>query len=107
MDNKILVYLDDAVVLVCSFEGSLSNLKAAFDQSMQYNLKLKPKKCALFKRQEEFLEMMVSSCGISISPSKPEAIKNWSKPTTNTELLSFFGFHIQNYAVMCNPVRLG
>lgn len=39
------------------------------------NLKLKPKKCALFQKEVEFLGKIVSSKGISMSPTKTEAVK--------------------------------
>lgn len=42
--NKVLVYLDDVVVLGPDFESSLRNLREAFDRFRHYNLKLKPKK---------------------------------------------------------------
>lgn len=109
--TKVLVYLDDVVVLGSDFESSLRNLREAFDRFRHFNLKLKPKKCALFQKEVEFLGEIVSSRGISISPTKTEAVKNWPVPTYPTELLSFLGFlnyhrdHIQNYADICAPLN--
>lgn len=108
--TKVLVYLDDVVVLGSDFESSLRNLREAFDRFRHFNLKLKPKKCALIQKEVEFLGKIVSSRGISISPTKTEAVKNWPVPTNPTELLSFLGFlnyhrdHIQNYADICAPL---
>lgn len=42
--TKVLVYLDDVVVLGSNFESSLRNVREAFDRFRHYNLKLKPKK---------------------------------------------------------------
>lgn len=73
--TKVLVYLDDEVVLGSDFESSLRNLREAFDRFRHFNLKLKPKKCALFQKEVEFLWKIVSSRGISISPTKKKLSK--------------------------------
>jgi hypothetical protein len=41
----------------------------------EFNLKLKPKKCELFKDEVEFLGKLVSAKGVSVSPSKVDAVK--------------------------------
>lgn len=64
----------------------------------------------MFQKEVEFLGKIVSSRGISISPTKTEAVKNWPVPTNPTELLSFHGYlnyhrdHIQNYGDICAPL---
>lgn len=108
--TRVLVYPDDVVVLGSDFESSLRNLREAFDRFRHYNLKLKPKRCALFQKEVEFLGKIVSSRDISFSQTKTEAVKNWPVPTYPTELSSFLGFlnyhgdHIQNYADICAPL---
>lgn len=49
--TKVMVYLDDVVVLGSDFESSLKNLREAFDRFRHYNSKLKTKKCALFQKE--------------------------------------------------------
>ena len=52
----------------------------------------------------EFLGKLVSGYGVSISPDKLEAAKQWPTPTNAKELLIFLGFmnyhrnHISNFA---------
>ena len=52
----------------------------------------------------EFLGKMASGDGVTISPDKLEAVKNWPVPTNVKELQSFLGFmnyhrnHIQNFS---------
>lgn len=82
------MYLDNVVVIGSDFESSLRNLREAFDRFRHYYLELKPKKYALFQKEVEFLGKGVSSRGISISPTKTEAVINWPVPTNPTELLS-------------------
>lgn len=64
----------------------------------------------MFQKEVEFLGKIVSSRGISILPTKTEAVKNWPVLHNPTELLSFLGFlnyhrdHIQSYADICAPL---
>ena len=102
--TRVLVYLDDIIILGTTFREHLDNLREVFNRMQQYNLKLKPKKCKLLHTEVEFLGRTVSNQGIRITPQKMDAIKNWPVPTTKKELESFLGYanyhraHIQGYA---------
>ena len=56
----LLVYLDDVCVYSKSFERHLLELELTFKRLTQYNLKLKPSKCQLFKREFMYLGHIVS-----------------------------------------------
>ena len=47
---KVLVYLDDCLVIGETFESTLANLREVFKRFRKYNLKMKPKKCELFRK---------------------------------------------------------
>lgn len=64
--NTVLAFLDDILVLGASFEEHLQNLENVFKKFRDYGLKLKPKKCALFKTSVEFLGRSVSTKGLKI-----------------------------------------
>ena len=49
------------------------------------------KKCELWLEKVSFLGHVVSQEGISIDPTKVEAVNNWSRPTSVTEIRSFLG----------------
>ena len=46
-----LIYLDDIIVFSLTVEEHLCRLYVVFDQFREYNLKLKPSKCSLFKEE--------------------------------------------------------
>ena len=102
--EEVIMYLDDIIVIGTNFDGTLSALRKVFMRFREHNLKLKARKCRYFKEQVEFLGKLVSGDGVSISPDKLEAVKQWPTPTNAKELLSFLGFmnyhrnHIQNFA---------
>jgi hypothetical protein len=59
--TQVLVYLDDIIVLGKSIENGLRNLRNVLYRFREFNLKLKPKKCELFKDEVEFLGKLVSA----------------------------------------------
>ncbi|GAV83390.1 hypothetical protein CFOL_v3_26838, partial [Cephalotus follicularis] len=48
-------------------------------------------KCEFWLEQVAFLGHVVTSEGISVDPTKVEAITKWLRPTTVTEVRSFLG----------------
>jgi len=63
-----LVYLDDLIVFARTFEEQLARLDEVFGRIARTNIKLKPSKCFLFKREVEFLGHTVAADGVAISP---------------------------------------
>ena len=72
-----LVYLDDIIVFGRTFDEQLERLDEIFSRLRQANLKLKPSKCSLFRRQVEFLGHVVSEKGIAMQNDKVEVVRNW------------------------------
>ena len=59
-----LIYLDDLIVFSRTTEEHLHHLHIVFDGLREYNLKLKPSKCSLFKEEINYLAHKVSKAGI-------------------------------------------
>jgi len=74
-----------------SLEQQLERLKEVFGLLKEANLKLKPSKCSLFRREVEFLGHVVSSEGIAMQRSKVKAVNTWPTPKSLTELRAFLG----------------
>ena len=55
-----LIYLDDLIVFLWMAEEHLHRLHVVFDWLREYNLKLKPLKCSLFKEEINYLAHQVS-----------------------------------------------
>lgn len=102
--TQVLVYLDDVIVLGKDFADGLANVRTTLQRFREYSLKLKPKKCDLFRPETEFLGKVVSSSGIAIAPSRIEAVKAWPRPMNQNEVLAFLGFlnyhrdHLKDFA---------
>ena len=85
--------------------------RGVFQKLHEVGLKLKLKKCELFKTKISYLGHIVSKDGIECDPKKIEAIQNWKRPITVHDVRSFLGFtnyyrrFIHKYAQMANPLN--
>ena len=68
-------------------------------------------KCEFWLDQVVFLGHVVSGDGIQVDPNKIEAITEWPRPTTVTEVRSFLGFTsyyrrlVKDFSKIALPLR--
>lgn len=86
-----LVYLDDVVIFASTEAEMLQRMDEVFTALSKARLKLKPRKCILFARQTDYLGHVISEQGVSVSPSKISAIREWPIPENATDVRSFLG----------------
>ena len=107
-----IIYLDDIIVFSWTPEEHLVRLQAVFDKLKGAGLKLKPSKCELFKEQINYLGHIVGHKGVATDPKKIEAVTEWPRPTTVTEVRSFLGFvgyyrrFIPNFSKVAKPLNI-
>ena len=89
--NIAMAYLDDIIVYSRSVEEKIERLRLMFEQLRAAGLKLKPKKCELFKERTGFLGHIVSSEGVHTDPAKVEAADEWMLCRTPRQIKSFLG----------------
>ena len=105
-----LVYLDDIIVYGKSFEELINNLDQVLRRFADAVLKLKPKKCQLFKKEVEFLGHMINEFGVSTDPRKIDCIEYWPQPSNMREIRSFLGLcsyyrrFIPDYSHVAKPL---
>lgn len=73
-------------------EQHLERLEVVLGRLQHEGLKVKPSKCAFFRREVHYLGHVISEEGVSADPNKVAAIANWQPPKTISELRSFLGF---------------
>ena len=86
-----LIYLDDLIVFLQTTEEHLHRLRIVFNCLREYNLKLKPSKCSLFREEIDYLAHKVSKEGIRPSNVNVRAITEYAPPQTYTEIRAFLG----------------
>ena len=87
--KKCLVYLDDVIVFGKTFDDCLANLEEVMRRIQSNGLKLKPKKCNLFRKSINYLGRVISTSGIKADPKKLDSVANWVKPANPKEIRSF------------------
>ena len=85
-----LIYLDDLIMFLWTAEEHL-HLHVIFDWLREYNLKLKPLKCSLFKEKINYLAHQVSKQGVWPSNTNLKAIAKCAPLQTYTEIRAFLG----------------
>jgi hypothetical protein len=105
-----LVYLDDVIVIGCTFQEQLDNLRRVFQWLQEAHLKLNPEKCQLFRKEVRYLGHIVLPPGITTDPEKLEAIESWPRPKDIHQLRSFLGLctyyqrFISGFADLAKPL---
>ena len=106
-----LIYLDNIIMFLQTAEEHLHRLCVVFDQFWEYNLKLKPSKCSLFKEVINYLVCQVSKQGVWPSDSNWKAIAECTLPWTYTEIHAFLGlmghyqWFIKGFAEIAQPLN--
>ena len=77
-----------------------------FDGLQEYNLKLKPLKCNLFREEINYLVHKVSKAGIRPSITNMKAIAEYAPPKTYTEIRAFLGLagHYRHFIKGFTPI---
>jgi hypothetical protein len=75
--KECLIYLDDILIFSKTEDEHIKRLESVFRRPKEQNLKLKGKKCELFKTEIKYLGFVVSNGGIKTDPDKVSVVKNW------------------------------
>ncbi|XP_036003984.1 LOW QUALITY PROTEIN: uncharacterized protein LOC118566341 [Fundulus heteroclitus] len=106
-----LVYLDDIIVLARDVSEMLQWLGQVFYRLQQANLKLKPAKCCLFRREVAYLGHIVSERGVATDPSKVQKVRMWPTPSSIQEVRRFIGLasyyrrFVKDFASIAEPLH--
>ncbi|RVW85873.1 Retrovirus-related Pol polyprotein from transposon 17.6 [Vitis vinifera] len=91
LDQFVVVFIDDILVYSRSREEHEGHLSIVLQTLRDKQLYAKLKKCEFWLDRISFLGHVVSNDGISVDPSKVDAVANWRRPSTVTEIQSFLG----------------
>ena len=106
-----LIYLYDLIVFLQTAEEHLHQLHVIFNWLREYNLKLKPSKCSLFKEKINYLAYQVSKRGVQPSNTNLKATAECAPPQTYTEIRAFLGLvghyrqFIKGFAQTAQPLN--
>ncbi|KAA0064296.1 putative DNA/RNA polymerases superfamily protein [Cucumis melo var. makuwa] len=91
LDQFVIVFIDDIQVYSMDKKAHEEHLRIVLQTLRNKQLYAKFNKCEFWLNQVVFLEHVVSANGVSVDPQKLEAVVNWERPTSATEVRSFLG----------------
>lgn len=106
-----MVYLDDILVYGKTVEETMNNLEEVLLRLEKANLKLKPSKCHLFKKEVLYLGYIIGRGEVKTNPDKIRDIKDFEPPRNDKELRRFLGLtnyyrkFVYSYAEIASPLN--
>ena len=105
-------YLDDVIVFSETFSEHIEHLRKVLRRLKSYDVKFKPRKCSLSKREVSFLGRVISQDGYQIDPKATNAVtamKNLQPRTVGEVrrlmgLLGVYRRHVKNFAQIARPI---
>ena len=91
LDSFVIVFIDDILIYSRSREEHEQHLRVVLQTLRDSQLYAKFSKCDFWLSSVAFLGHVVSAEGIQVDPKKIEAVKNWPRPASATEIRSFLG----------------
>ena len=91
LDQFVIIFIDDILVYSRSEDEHELHLQMVLDILREKRLYAKLKKCEFWLDRVPFLGHIVSKEGISVDPSKVEAIQSWPTPRNTRKVRSFLG----------------
>ncbi|XP_035549700.1 uncharacterized protein K02A2.6-like, partial [Juglans regia] len=91
LDSFVVVFLDDILIYSRDLEEHACHLRLALGKLREHQLYTKLSKCEFWLEEVKFLGHVISQEGVSVDPSKVEAVLSWPRPSTVREIRSFLG----------------
>ena len=86
---KILIYLDDIIVLSTSFEQNLKDLQAVLVRLKKFNLTANREKCHFTCSRVKYLGLWITQEGVEVGPGKISSILDIPPPKNVKQVQSF------------------
>ena len=111
-DEICTPYLDDIIVYSKSFQDHIKHLRKVFQCLREHGVKLKPKKCKLFRREVNFLGREVSAEGYKLDPATIAPVHNLAKTPPKmvsqvrqaVGLLGYYCQYIRDFSRIVKPI---
>lgn len=110
LEENVMVYLDDIIVISKTFEDHLRLLGIVLDRLREAGLIVSLDKCHFCRPELQYLGYVVDRYGLRPDPQKVAAIINISPPKNVTEVRRFLGTaswyrrFIPNFSSVVNPI---
>jgi hypothetical protein len=110
LDKFIQVFIDDILIYSRTTEEHDEHLCLVLKCLREHKLYGKLSKCSFYQSRIHYLGHVISTEGITVDPTKVEAIMEWPAPTNVTEVRSFMGLagyyrlFVEGFSKIANPI---
>jgi hypothetical protein len=110
LDHSAVVFIDDVLVYSKSREDHEEHLRTSLQLLRDNQLYAKLSKCEFWLEQVAFLGHIISKEGLAVNPAKIEAVVDWKRPSSVTEIRSFLvlaGYYrrfVQGFSSIAAPL---
>ena len=89
--DELHVFIDDVITFSKTAEEHAARLEHVLDRFDRANLQLHPQKCSIARPQVNYLGYVLSQEGITASPDKVKAVRNYPTPINIRDVRAFLG----------------
>ncbi|KAA0062124.1 gag protease polyprotein [Cucumis melo var. makuwa] len=110
LDTFVIVFIDDILIYSKTEAEHEEHLRIVLQTLRDNKLYAKFSKCEFWLKQVSFLGHVVSKAGVSVDPAKIEAVTDWTRPSTVSEVRSFLGLagyyrrFVENFSRIATPL---
>src|SRR5688572_26991763 len=91
IDMFVVVFIDDSLIYSKGEKEHMGHLRLVLQKLREKQLFAKFSKCEFWLKEVAFLGHVVSGEGIKVDPRKTDAVKNWPRPLSPSDIKSFLG----------------
>ncbi|KAL4018245.1 hypothetical protein IC575_021835 [Cucumis melo] len=110
LDTFVIVFIDDILIYSKTEAEHEEHLRIVLQTLRDNKLYAKFSKCEFWLKQVSFLGHVVSKAGVSVDSAKIEAVTDWTRPSTVSEVRSFLGLagyyrrFVENFSRIATPL---
>jgi len=91
-EGIVVVYLDDILIFTRTEEEHERAVQRVLEVLVEHKLFLRPEKCEFYRKEIEYLGLVISENKVAMDPVKVAGVHNWPTLENQTDVQAFIGF---------------